>query len=104
MQYSLLPKAGLHSSRRAIGIANTSAKYRNGARWKAKQLSNMRSSGADRKMKVAPAIRMGIEECLEHINHDECVEITPNNIRLRKLLLDENDRKRAYKKALNPDG
>ena len=71
---------------------------------KAKQLSNMRSSGADRKMKVAPAIRMGIEECLEHINHDECVEITPNNIRLRKLLLDENDRKRAYKKALNPDG
>ena len=66
---------------------------------KAKQLSNMRASGTDRKMHVAPPIIMGIEESLEHINADECVEITPKNIRLRKLLLDENDRKRAAKQA-----
>ena len=66
---------------------------------KAKQLSNMRASGSDRKMKVAPPVIMGIEEALEHINADECVEITPNHIRLRKLLLDENDRKQAAKRA-----
>lgn len=66
---------------------------------KAKQLSNMRASGSDRKMKVAPPVVMGIEEALEHINGDECVEITPNHIRMRKLLLDENDRKRAAKQA-----
>lgn len=66
---------------------------------KAKQLSNMRSTGADRKMKIAPPVVMGIEEALEHINADECVEITPHHIRLRKLLLDENDRKRAAKRA-----
>ncbi len=66
---------------------------------KAKQLSNMRASGSDRKMKVAPPVIMGLEEALEHINHDECVEVTPNHIRLRKLLLDENDRKQAAKRA-----
>ena len=66
---------------------------------KAKQLSNMRASGTDRKMKVAPPVIMGIEEALEHINVDECVEITPNHIRMRKLMLDENDRKRAVKRA-----
>jgi len=66
---------------------------------KAKQLSNMRASGTDRKMRVAPPVIMGIEEALEHINADECVEITPKNIRMRKLLLDENDRKRAAKQA-----
>jgi GTP-binding protein len=66
---------------------------------KAKQLSNMRASGTDRKMHVAPPVIMGIEEALEHINADECVEITPHNIRMRKLLLDENDRKRAAKQA-----
>ncbi len=66
---------------------------------KAKQLSNMRASGTDRKMKVAPPVIMGIEEALEHINVDECVEITPNHVRMRKLLLDENDRKKAVKRA-----
>ncbi|MCB1150055.1 translational GTPase TypA, partial [bacterium] len=66
---------------------------------KAKQLSNMRSSGADRKMKIAPPVIMGIEEALEHINADECVEITPHHIRLRKLILDENARKQAAKRA-----
>jgi GTP-binding protein len=71
---------------------------------KAKQLSNMRASGTDRKLRLAPAIAMGLEECLEHVNADEYVEVTPNHIRMRKALLDENSRKQARKKlALNED-
>ncbi len=71
---------------------------------KAKQLSNMRASGTDRKLRLAPAIVMGLEECLEHINADEYVEVTPNHIRMRKSLLDENARKQARKKlTLNED-
>jgi len=66
---------------------------------KAKQLSNMRASGSDRKMRVAPPVIMGIEEALEHIKADECVEITPNHIRMRKLQLDENARKQTVKRA-----
>jgi GTP-binding protein len=67
---------------------------------KAKQLSNMRASGSDRKMKVAPPVILSLDEALEHINHDEVVEVTPRHIRLRKALLDENDRKRAAKRLL----
>ena len=66
---------------------------------KAKQLSNMRASGSDRKMKIAPPVKMSLEEALEYLNHDEYVECTPKSIRLRKALLDENDRKRAAKQA-----
>ena len=66
---------------------------------KAKQLSNMRASGTDRKMRIAPPIQMSLEEALEYLNHDEYVEVTPKSIRLRKALLDENDRKRAAKQA-----
>jgi len=66
---------------------------------KAKQLSNMRASGSDRKMKIAPPIRMSLEEALEYLNHDEYVEVTPKTIRLRKALLDENARKQASKRA-----
>ena len=66
---------------------------------KAKQLSNMRASGSDRKMKIAPPVRMSMEECLEHVNDDEYVEITPKSIRLRKSILDENERKKAAKRA-----
>jgi GTP-binding protein len=69
---------------------------------KAKQLSNMRASGTDRKMRIAPATKMSLEEALEYLNHDEYVEVTPKSIRLRKSFLDENDRKRAAKRALNP--
>ena len=61
----------------------------------AKQLTNMRAAAADKKVPLAPPLRMGIEEALEHINYDELVEITPGHIRLRKLLLDEIDRRRA---------
>jgi GTP-binding protein len=70
---------------------------------KAKQLSNMRASGTDRKMRVAPAIKMSLEEALEYINADEYVEVTPNFIRMRKALLDENDRKKALKRSLAGD-
>jgi GTP-binding protein len=70
---------------------------------KAKQLSNMRASGTDRKMRIAPATKMSLEEALEYLNRDEYVEVTPKSIRLRKSFLDENDRKRAAKRALNPE-
>jgi len=62
---------------------------------KAKQLTNMRASGTDRAMKIAPAQVKSLEEALEYIAADELVEITPNNIRLRKKMLAEVDRKRA---------
>jgi len=65
---------------------------------KAKQLSNMRASGTDRKMRVAPPVNMSLEEALEYLNRDEYVEITPKSIRLRKSILDENDRKKAAKR------
>ncbi len=62
---------------------------------KAKKLTNMRSSGADDKAKLAPPVLFSLEECMEYIEDDEYVEITPNNIRMRKIHLKENDRKRA---------
>jgi GTP-binding protein len=65
---------------------------------KAKQLTNMRASGTDRAMKIAPAQVKSLEEALEYIAADELVEITPNNIRLRKKMLIETDRKRASRK------
>ncbi len=71
---------------------------------KAKQLTNLRAAGADRKMQVAPATRMGLEECLEHVNADEFVEVTPRHIRMRKALLDENARKQALRRRRLADG
>lgn len=64
---------------------------------KSKKLSNMRASGSDDKMRIAPAIKLSLEEYMELINKDEYLEITPRNLRLRKILLDENERKRASK-------
>ncbi len=61
---------------------------------KTKKLSNVRSSGADDKAKIVPAIKFSLEEALEYIQKDEYVEVTPNHIRLRKIFLTENDRKR----------
>jgi GTP-binding protein len=66
---------------------------------KAKQLSNMRASGSDRKMKIAPPLKMSLEEALEYLKQDEFVVVTPMSIRLRKTLLDENDRKKAAKRT-----
>jgi GTP-binding protein len=65
---------------------------------KAKQLTNLRAASADRKLKIAPAVKLSLEEALEYINHDEYVEVTPQHIRLRKSLLDENARKQAQKR------
>jgi GTP-binding protein len=62
---------------------------------KGKQLTNMRKSGTDASMKIAPAKKFSLEEALEYINKDEYVEITPKSIRMRKIFLDENARKRA---------
>jgi GTP-binding protein len=61
---------------------------------KTKKLSNVRSSGADDKAKIVPAIKFSLEEALEYIQKDEYVEVTPNFLRLRKVFLTENERKR----------
>jgi GTP-binding protein len=60
-----------------------------------KQLTNMRASGSDRNLKIIPARKMSLEQALEYINDDELVEITPKNIRLRKLYLTELERRRS---------
>ncbi|MEA4937782.1 MAG: translational GTPase TypA [Paludibacter sp.] len=65
---------------------------------KSKKLTNMRASGSDDKVKLAPPIIFSLEEALEYIKEDEYVEITPRSIRLRKIYLDENERKRMTKK------
>tara|TARA_B100000902_G_scaffold10525_1_gene12854 strand:- start:1992 stop:3788 length:1797 start_codon:yes stop_codon:yes gene_type:complete len=64
---------------------------------KTKKMSNMRSSGADDKVKIAPPIILNLEESLEYIQSDEYVEVTPNSLRLRKILLKEHSRKREKK-------
>lgn len=64
---------------------------------KGKKLSNMRSSGADEAVSLVPVKPMTLEQALEYIDEDELVEITPETIRLRKKILDENERKRAGK-------
>ncbi len=64
---------------------------------KAKQLTNMRAAGRDDNSKIAPKTEFSLEEAMEYIQADECVEITPKIIRLRKLILDENERKRQEK-------
>ena len=67
---------------------------------KTKKLTNIRSAGADDKLKIAPAKKFSLEEALEYIQKDEYVEVTPKSIRLRKILLTENDRKRNANPAL----
>lgn len=64
---------------------------------KSKKLTNMRASGSDEKVKIAPPVIFSLEEALEYIKEDEYVEVTPSNIRLRKIILDENERKRSSK-------
>lgn len=67
---------------------------------KTKKLTNIRSAGADDKLRIAPAKKFSLEEALEYIQKDEYVEVTPKSIRLRKILLTENDRKRNANPAL----
>ncbi|XLS30136.1 translational GTPase TypA [Flavobacteriaceae bacterium M23B6Z8] len=64
---------------------------------KTKKLTNIRSAGADDKAKLAPPIKFSLEEALEYIQKDEYVEVTPKSLRLRKIYLDENERKRMEK-------
>ncbi|WP_053405261.1 translational GTPase TypA [Persicobacter sp. CCB-QB2] len=66
---------------------------------KGKKLSNVRASGSDDAAKIAPARKFSLEESLEYIQKDEYVEVTPLSIRMRKIILDENERKRASSKA-----
>ncbi len=64
---------------------------------KTKKLTNMRASGSDEKMRIAPAVKFSLEEAMEYIQEDEYVELTPISIRMRKIILDENERKRKAK-------
>ncbi len=64
---------------------------------KTKKLTNMRASGTDEKMRISPPVRFSLEEALEYIQADEYVEVTPESIRLRKVFLKENERKRKTK-------
>ncbi|HPF69009.1 MAG TPA: translational GTPase TypA, partial [Flavobacteriales bacterium] len=63
-----------------------------------KKLTNMRASGSDEKMNIAPAIKFSLEECMEYIAGDEYLEVTPKSLRIRKVHLDENERKKHAKK------
>ena len=67
---------------------------------KTKKLTNVRAAGSDDKLKLVPPVRFTLEEALEYIQEDEYVEVTPNTIRLRKILLKEHERKRSKNKAL----
>ena len=62
-----------------------------------KKLTNHRASGSDDASKAAPKIMMSLEECMEYIQSDECIEVTPKSVRLRKTILNEDDRKRVSK-------
>jgi GTP-binding protein len=62
-----------------------------------KKLTNHRASGTDDASKAAPKIQMSLEECMEYIQQDECIEVTPKSIRIRKVILNEDDRKRVSK-------
>jgi GTP-binding protein len=66
---------------------------------KTKKLTNMRASGTDEKMNIAPAVKFSLEEAMEYIQEDEYVELTPKSIRMRKTILNENERKRVTKSA-----
>ena len=64
---------------------------------KGKQLTNVRASGTDEAIVLVPPVRFSLEQALEFINNDELVEVTPKSIRLRKKLLTELDRRRAFR-------
>ena len=66
---------------------------------KKKQLTNNRASGSDEALKLVPPVDMSLEQCLEFIADDELVEVTPQNIRLRKVILSKELRMKALSKA-----
>ncbi|MFN2457750.1 MAG: translational GTPase TypA [Chitinophagaceae bacterium] len=63
-----------------------------------KKLTNMRASGSDGTVSLAPKRLMTLEECMEYIQQDECIEVTPNHIRMRKVVMDEEERKKLQKR------
>ncbi|MET0391938.1 MAG: translational GTPase TypA [Chitinophagaceae bacterium] len=63
-----------------------------------KKLTNHRASGSDDATRIAPKVLLTLEECMEYIQQDECIEVTPNFIRMRKLILDEEERKKQTKR------
>jgi GTP-binding protein len=63
-----------------------------------KKLTNMRASGSDAATNIAPKTQMTLEECMEYIQQDECIEVTPINIRMRKVVLDEDERRKISKR------
>ncbi len=67
---------------------------------KTKKLTNMRASGSDDKVSIAPAVKFSLEEALEYVGEDEYVEVTPKYIRLRKIMLNEHDRKKDKKSVV----
>ncbi len=62
-----------------------------------KKLTNHRASGSDDAVRITPKLLFTLEECMEYIQHDECIEVTPKNIRMRKVILNEEERKKASK-------
>ena len=64
---------------------------------KPKKLTNHRASGSDDASRIAPKTLMTLEECMEYIQQDECIEVTPKVIRLRKVILSEDERKKVQK-------
>jgi len=67
---------------------------------KAKQLTNMRATGSDENVRITPKINFSLEEAMEYIENDEYLEVTPKALRLRKIYLDEHERKRRSKKEV----
>ncbi len=69
---------------------------------KEKKLNNIRSSTAEETVRLVPHVQMGLEQALEFIREDECIEVTPQSVRIRKVLLDQTERGRAAKRAGRP--
>ncbi len=69
-----------------------------------KKLTNHRASGSDDASRIAPKTQMSLEECMEYIQHDECIEVTPKVIRMRKVILNEDDRKKTQKAQVEQVG
>jgi GTP-binding protein len=69
-----------------------------------KKLTNHRASGSDDASRIAPKTQMSLEECMEYIQHDECIEVTPKAIRMRKVILNEDDRKKVQKAQVEQVG
>jgi GTP-binding protein len=67
---------------------------------KEKKLTNMRSSTADELVRLVPHLQLSLEQALEFVREDECVEVTPTSVRLRKVILDQSQRARARKKSI----